>query len=57
MKTTNSMPPCQRRVAFCTPWRSISDAPTSDSDTTTVMIEASVMVKLRARLEVVSRTT
>ena len=57
MKTTNSMPPCQRLVAFCTPWRSMSEAPTNDSDTTTVMIEARVMVKLRARLDVVSRTT
>ena len=30
---------------------------TNDSDTTTVMTEARVMVKLRARLDVVSRTT
>jgi len=50
------MPPCQRRVAFSTPERSMSDAPTRANDTVTVRIEASVMVMFRPRFEVVSRS-
>ena len=55
MNTMNSTPPFQRTRALSTAWRMSSDTPTSVSDTTTVMSEAAVSVKLRRRLEPVSR--
>ena len=44
-------------VAWATPWRRSSEAPTSDNETPTVSTAAMVMSRLRHRFDAVSRAT
>ena len=55
--TMTSTPCAHWVVAWATPWRSRSDAPTSDNDTPTVSTAAMVMSRLRHRFDAVSRAT
>ena len=52
-----STPCCHWVVAWATPWRRRSDAPTSDNDTATVSTAAMVISRLRHRFDAVSRAT
>ena len=55
MNTMNCTSPFQRAVECCTAARTTNAEPTRASDTATVTTEASVSVRLRRRLLVVSR--